>query len=277
MGLLPEGVHLVSCPVQINGLTVRSMGKPDDWKAVLNSLQSKESFKKLSHAAETTAGMKGVGIVCPRLVHGTDITSSKNIPRLTVSWGQTPMYRDVKADGAEIFPGEVYCLASADCLTVTVHEAKTSRTVAVHFSRESGVVKNILEGALERFSSSPRHRLVAVITLGIHPDDFLHPWDHPVYGAANRALTESLLREYGENAVGTNPELGGINLRWIAAEKLLRAGLDPSNIYADQENTFDNPRWWSHRASHTAGHPKFGDTGRNLVLVANTNHWGNAA
>jgi copper oxidase (laccase) domain-containing protein len=269
--LVPEEIGLVeSYPFRIGRIAVGVCGKPDDWKTVLGGLQSKEMFEKLESAAAKTAGSSEIEIVCPKPVHGMRITSSKELPRLTVSKGQIPVYRDTEADGAEIFPREVYCLASADCLTVTVHNVQTSRTVAVHFSRESCVVGNILERALERFSHSPRRDIVAVITLGIHPDDFLHRWDHPAYGAANRALTESLLREYGENAVGTNPELGGINLRWIAAEKLLRAGLDPANVYADQENTFDSPRWWSHRASHTGGSPKYGDKGRNLVLVANT-------
>lgn len=254
-------------PFRVEGLLVDILGKPTDWLWIVK--QVGDDFEKLAAHVHRLGGEGEKKIVCPVPVHGTEITSSKNLEVLRASKGQAALYRGKKADGAEIKPGEVYALASADCPTVAIHDPQSTHTLVCHFSRQSGVLGDILEKALKQFDWTSRSRLVATVSLGISPENFHHSWEDPKYGPENKALTESLINQFGAHAVSYNPTRGGINLRHIAIEKLIRRGLREENIYADRLDTFSDPAYWSHRASHTPESSKFGDKGRNMVLVAN--------
>jgi hypothetical protein len=152
---------------------------------------------------------------------------------------------------------------------VAIHDPQGKLTLVCHFSRQSGVQGDILEKALTHFEWTRRAHLVATVSLGINPANFHHSWIDPEYGPANKMLTQKLVSLFGPRSVSSDPTQGGINLRFIAIEKLIRGGLFERNIYADTLDTFSNPTYWSHRASHTAESSKFGDQGRNMVLVAN--------
>lgn len=267
---LPEQVKTIKkYPFSFAHLVIDVLGKPTDWREILVNLQVKEEFEKLASHVYNLGSRGKKQIVCPRPVHGTELTSSKELRVFSVSRDQVAIYRGKEADGAEISSGEVYALASADCLTITLHEPFVGPVVALHFSRESGVIGNILEHALARFSKEARKQLIATMTLGIHPDNFLHRWDHPTLGEKNEKLIKRVQSEFGEGAVSSNKRLGGLNLRYIAAKKLMRQGVSPSNIYVDQLDTYSDARYWSNRASSVPHSGKFGETGRNMVLVLN--------
>lgn len=254
-------------PFRVQGLLVDILGKPTDWLWIVK--QVGDDFEKLATHVHRLGKEGEKKIVCPVPVHGTEITSSKNLEILRASEGQAALYRGRKADGAEIQPGEVYALASADCPTVAIHDPESKRTLVCHFSRQSGIQGDILEKALRQFDWTSRARLVATVSLGIDPENFHHDWTDPTYGSENKTLTEKLISQFGPHSVSADPAHGGINLRYIAIEKLLRRGLREENIYADTLDTFSDPAYWSHRASNTPSSSKFGDQGRNMVLVAN--------
>lgn len=268
MSNMSHGIRTIdSYPFRMNGLVVQVLGKPMDWKAVLGS--TGDGFGVLADEGNKL-GIEGeVQIVCPVPEHRTRITSSRELEVLRIKKGRAALRRGSKADGAIIHNGEVYALASADCPTVSLHDADSAlpTAVAVHFSRESGVVGDILERALRFFSPTIRGRVVGTISLGIQVENFQHRWDDPRHGKANKEMTERLVRDYGEDSVSKDHSLGGINLQYIAAMKLIRAGLRPENIYVDKIDTYSDPRFWSHRASNEPGVKK-GDVGRNLVLVS---------
>jgi hypothetical protein len=253
-------------PFRIHWLIVDVLGKPTNWKSVLASVG--EDFDVLADHIQKLRDGGERQIVCPVPEHKTEITSSKELHVLRARKGQAALYRGHKADGALIKQGEVYALASADCPTVSLHDPRSalSTVVAVHFSRQSGVVGDILERALTYFSQTIRNRLIATVSLGIDVQHFDHRWDDPLRGATNETLTKRLIKEFGEDSVSRDQTLGGIDLKFIAVQKLLRAGVLPSNIFVDKIDTYTDPRFWSHRASNKPG-KKAGDIGRNLVLV----------
>lgn len=279
---IPVGVQTISAyPFRHGNLVVQVLGKNDavldndtDWKDVVNNPQDNHpQYIELDRHARTIGASK---IVWPKAVHGREISSSQHLKPITApknpqgsflpvlrrrSFGESTDGAEGKADGAIIGPGEVYALASADCPLVALNDPETRTMVAVHFSRETGVDKDILGTALERFTDQQRQRLVAVITLGIAPEHFDHPWDHHRFGDMNRERSLYLLFKFGDGALVGPAKYGCINLRWIAAARLISEGVKPYNIYADGLDTYGDPDYWSH---------KRGDVGRNLVLAGNT-------
>lgn len=254
------------------GLVVNVLGKQIegrlvDWRWVVSQVGS--DFKGLAHEVYRLGKSCEKVIVCPIPEHGNEITSSKHLKVFKAQKGQAALYRGRNADGAEIQPGEVYALASADCPTVAIHDPLSSRTIVCHFSRQTGVEGNILEIALSKFAESNREELVATVSLGISAENFEHDWLHGDYGTKNKEVTWELIQKYGRHAVSEDITRGGINLRYIAIAQLLKGGIPAQNIYADTIDTFSDPAYWSHRASHTEASNKFGDKGRNMVLVAN--------
>jgi len=265
--LHPEVSTIHQYPFRVHELVVDILGKPTDWLWVVK--QVGEDFEKLANHVYRLGRKEEKKIVCPVPIHGAEITSSKNLEVLKVSKGQAALYRGRKADGAEILLGEVFALASADCPSVAIHDPQSKLTLVCHFSRQSGLEGGILEKALSHFDETSRIHLVATVSLGIDPENFHHSWEDPTYGTENKKLIQKLARIFGPNAVSKDPSQGGINLRYIAIEKLIRGGLREGNIYTDTIDTFSDPAYWSHRASNTDSSNKFGDQGRNLVLVAN--------
>lgn len=266
---VPEGVQIIdSYPFSVKNLTVDVLGKPTNWKEVLKNLQNDDSYEKLATRVHKLGGRQ---IVCPTPVHKTDISRSKDLRVFSVSRDQIAIYRGAEADGAEIDPSEVYALASGDCPTVAISHPRTKTVVAMHFNRENGVDNDILENALLRFPSEFRHEMLATISAGISADHFDHDWSHPSYGQSNRRRTEKLIAKYGHKAAGERHELGQINLRWVAAMKLIEAGIPKANIYVDLIDTYTDEMFWSHRASQNRESAKWGEGGRNMVLVGNIN------
>jgi copper oxidase (laccase) domain-containing protein len=265
---LQGGVNVIHrYPFKKDSLVVDVLGKPTDWREVVQNVG--DGFETLA-AHVFTLGEKGEKrVVCPVPVHKPNITSSKTLKVLTARPGQAALYRGSSADGALILKGEVYALASADCPTVSIHDPKATTTVVVHFSRQSGVVGDILQNALTHFRDVDPSCLLATISLGIDTEHFDHRWDHPDYGEGNEALTRDLIKRFGKRAVSHNWSHGGINLKFVAIAMLLQVGLKKHNIYVDAIDTYSDARFWSQRASDTRESTKFGDTGRNLVLVAN--------
>ncbi|MEX0909894.1 MAG: hypothetical protein WDZ75_01230 [Candidatus Paceibacterota bacterium] len=209
-------------PFNKNGLVVEIWGKPIDGRAII---QNGGDYRGLLARHVFKLGKEGPKrIISPVPEHKDNITSSKELKILSAQEGQAVLYRGNYADGAIVNRGEVYALASADCPTVSIHDPCLGTTIVVHFSRESGVVRDILKKALTHFSPTIRSRVVATISLGIHTENFQHRWDDPQYGEANRKLIDNLIDVFGENSVSEDPRQGGINLRFIAAETLLRAG-----------------------------------------------------
>ncbi|MDZ7726385.1 MAG: laccase domain-containing protein [Candidatus Campbellbacteria bacterium] len=252
-------------PFSIGNLVVNALGKPTDWKGELENLHDQTTYNRLLSIARELGATR---IFCPYPVHGTTISSSK-IKTLDVSRTKRRIYREVKADGAEIDKEEAYGLASGDCHTVALQDPVTGKTIAIHFNRENGVDDDILSKALRHFRKGSAERLIAVITLGIDSAHFKHDWENHKHGKKNRRRTCELIGKYGPEIVDWPLGEGKIDLRRIAARKLVEAGLLPSNIYADLFDTYFDPRFWSHRASQTRGSAKFGEKGRNMVLVVN--------
>lgn len=263
---IPAGVNTIAeYPFRIRGLVVDALGKPTDWADILRNLHNAESYEQLAQHVHALGGNK---IVCPKPVHKTTISSSKRLKIFSISKDQVAIYRGEDADGAIVEPGEAYALASGDCPTVAIYDPTSSRVTAMHFNRENGVDNDILGRALLDYSPSDRKRMIATVSLGIGPSNFGHAWSHPQHGENNRRRTIHLIERYGHGAVGGFDALGQVNLRWIASKKLIEAGLLRENIHVDCIDTFEDPKFWSHRASQIEGSKK-GEAGRNLVLVVN--------
>lgn len=259
---IPEGVKVIeSYPFKVGNLVVNVFGKEGketNWKKELENLDDENTHAKvLSKAKELGA----TSIFCPFPVHGTTISSSK-IKALGASRSKSSIYREVEADGADVEEGEAYALPSGDCPTVALHDPETRKTVAVHFNRENGIDNDILSEALKHFQEGSMDRLIAVIALSIGPTHFKHEWAHPKFGTKNLRRHCELMQKYGKGSVDWSSEEGVINLRWVAAKKLMAAGVQAGNIHTDLIDTYSDSGYWSHRA---------GDEGRNLVLVGNVN------
>lgn len=234
-------------------------GKPLDRR----DLQNEEVFRELSEHLEKLGVEHALN---PRPVHGNSISSRELLERSksqlrTISRSRIPILRGLEADGVQVGQGEAYLLFSADCLTVTVVHSRTSLVMAVHFSRESGLKKNILHGVFERFSEGDRKELSVVLSLGIAPAFFRHPFDHPVHGPHNKELVTELVWRYGSGAVNGQLKEGSLDLRFLAVQKLVREyGVLPKRIWSDTIDTYGDNRFWSYRR---------GDRARNRVTVAN--------
>lgn len=269
---LPEGVQRINkYPFMVANLAVDAHGKPTNWKYVIQNLQDKSEARKINERAYTLGRVGPKKLICPIPEHGSKLTSSKEIRILTVSEGEMAIFKRERADGSLVEPGEACAYASGDCPTVALHDPLTKKTVVLHASRKTLLDEGIVKKALAHFSMSMIHRMVATISLGIDPNNFLHSWQDPKYGRSNEERTLKLMREYGEESVSEDEMLGGINLHYIVALQLIRAGLEPTNIFSDTIDTFSDPKYWSQRASTTDGSPKYGEEGRNLVLIANLN------
>lgn len=256
-------------PFRLGNLVIDALGKPYNWKEVLSNLHNAKMYELLANHVFDLGELGEKRIVCPSPVHKTDITSSKNLRVFSIAPNQVAIYRGTDADGAEVLPGEVYALASGDCPTVTVHDPITGATVACHFNRENGIDQDILQSVLNYFSLDSRGRLIAVISLGIGPENFRHEWDHPTHGTNNKKRSLLVITEFGSKALLPPARSGKLNLRYIASKRLVQGGLRASNIYLDEIDTFSDSRFWSHRASQHIGNEKHSEGGRNLVLVAN--------
>ncbi len=248
-------------PTASGHVLIEVAGKPLDRR----DLQNKEVFQELSEHLEKLGVERALN---PRPVHGNCISSrelleeSKGDERLrTVSRSRIPILRGLEADGVQVGQGEAYLLFSADCLTVTVVHSRTSLVMAAHFSRESGLKKNILHDVFESFSEYNREELSVVLSLGIAPAFFRHPFDHPVHGPHNKELVTDLVWRYGSGAVNGQLKEGGLDLRFLAVQKLVQEyGVLPERIWSDTIDTYGDNRFWSHRR---------GDRARNRVTVAN--------
>ncbi len=250
-----------SLPTASGHVLIDLAGKPLDRR----DLQNKAVFQELSGYLE---GLRVRHALNPRPVHGDSISSrellegSKGKKQLrTISRSRIPILRGLEADGVRVDQGEAYLLFSADCLTVTVVHSTTSLVMAAHFSRESGLKKDILHGVFEKFSEYDREELMVVLSLGIAPDFFRHPFDHPTYGPRNKELVTGLVLRYGKGTVNGRLEEGGLDLRFLAIQKLVwEHGVLPERIWSDRIDTFTDDGFWSYRG---------GDRARNRVTVAN--------
>lgn len=268
--ILPKDVQIIHKYPFIHGnYAVTVAGKPENWKRVVQNLHVLEEYEILFNLSYDVQETGPRTLIVPIPVHGHKLTSSKEIRALTVGRHQAVEYPRVQADGALVEFGEVCVFASGDCPTVGLHDPVSKKTFMLHGSRETILFQGIVERALAHFNEQERARLIATISLGIHPDNFLHEWSNPSYGEKNREVTEMLLQEYGPGAISAEPELGGINLSFIIATKLMRAGLKARNIYADRFDSFSDGRFWSNRASQKPGNPKYKEAGRNIVMIAN--------
>lgn len=270
MTLVPEGVQTIrGYPFMVGNLAVDVYGKPINWKYVIQNLQDRNEAQKINERAYALGKIGAKKLICPIPEHGNKLTSSKEIRILTVSEGEMAIFKRERADGSLVEPGEACAYASGDCPTVGLHDPLTRKTVVLHASRKTLLDQVIVKKAIAHFSNSMIPRMIATISLGIDPNNFLHSWHDPKYGESNQARTLELITEYGEEAVSEDEMLGGINLHYIVALQLIRAGLEPTNIFSDTIDTFSDPKYWSQRASTTDGSPKYGEEGRNLVLIAN--------
>lgn len=267
---IPSGVQVIEkYPFRVGDMIVDILGKPQDWREVLHNLHNAKMYEILADHVFQLGEIGEKKIVCPKPEHKTEITSSKELRVFSVARNQVAIYRGKNADGAEIDGGEVYALASGDCPNLGIHDPLTGATVALHFNRENGLDNDILEKALQRFPKNRRSEMIATISLGIGPENFRHEQDNLTHGEKNKERNHKLISDYGGKALSPPLNLGKINLRYIAAKKLLRAGFQPENIYVDKIDTYSDSRFWSHRASQDPESPKYQEQGRNLVLVAN--------
>lgn len=248
-----------SLPTASGHVLIDVAGKPLDRR----NLQDKDVFKELSEHLEKL----GIGhALNPRPVHGNIISSRRFLERSksqlqTISLSRIPILRGLEADGVLVGQGEAYLLFSADCLTITIVHSTTSLVMAAHFSRESGLRKNILQNVFEKFSRHNPEELSVVLSLGIAPAFFNHSFDHPNYGPHNKELVTDLVRRYGKDVVSGQPEEGCLDLRFLAVQKLVREyGVLPERIWSDTIDTYGDDRFWSYRR---------GDKERNRVTVAN--------
>lgn len=161
--------------------------------------------------------------------------------------------RGTYADGVALKrKGDSFFISSADCPTIIAVGKKTM--VCAHAGRESlidrqrvitktiGSRKNnsVVDGIIENFyQQEERTKMIKVfVTCGIGNFDFLHPWDHPIFGKYNKKLTFYIIENFGRECIGGSYiKEGRIDLQMIIKNQFVKKGVLACNIYCDAINT----------------------------------------
>ena len=200
-----------------------------------------------------------------------------NIPRLLIKTG-------VKADGVVLERGGDACWFSvADCPTVIFH-APSGPIVVAHaglrslyrfpiggeVSNPSHPVSSVVDSAVSEFRKGFIHpcSLRVHLCLGIGPENYLHEFGHPSFGAANEQMV-GWMRSLCREGVLDPHKSGRIWLARVIEAQLGQCGVAPFNVGHDTIDTYSDTdstgeyTWWSHRRSQCQQTPD----GRNGALV----------
>lgn len=201
------------------------------------------------------------------------------------------LYRGLKVDGFEIYPGDAGVIAPADCAVIIV-TTPSGRVFMLHAGRNSlidrtfietkGEIKskccesiilaawNNLRRVLKDDASNSKWFVLPSISAGEH---FKHQFDAVGTGESNERMVAYILKKYGRTCIQGHPAKGMIDIPAIIAAQLVNfCGINPDQIIVDTRCTYKevnsggNYVWHScRRAAITGGDPK----ARNLVVVVN--------
>ncbi len=266
---------------------VYAWGKPLDWNKMVTDSKL-DQFEILARYAKECGirrvftplafenpDLQGRALLIDRVV-GTVIDDDPDLYRDKIVVNETEFYFGGDGDGVRLHEPGAYFLPSANCyalvfrmrtgLVVGCHGARASLVEpaavrAIDHSNYQSVVYSALSGWYNRV-----HDLQTAMFLGIQPSSFPHPFNHPVYGPANKEMCEYLQSEFGPETVLKPFDQGMINLPGLVKYQLERLGapIDSRHFYVDPTDT----------ATETDKHGGFvwhsnrrGDTTRNGVLV----------
>lgn len=132
-------------------------------------------------------------------------------------------------------------LPVADCVATVVYDPVTDMLGVLHLGRHSSVA-----GLIEHFV------VEAADTLGSDPRDW-KVWMSPSLRQAHDELDYFVLSDSDEWRDFVRQTDGGFSIDVVGHNKsrFMRAGVDAANIMISTEETYGNPRYFSHREAQT--------------------------
>ncbi len=256
------------------GVMIQCFGRPNDFR--IKNWHEPHSFELPARQARAVS-VKTLWIPQPTEFNAKIARPTEFLQRHRTDDGISVRF-GVKADGVELSSAHHgLWISPADCPTLVVYDLSTNRLMAAHAGRDclidrhlilSGQVTrrpfSIVDTILQRLDPENPLLVKAFVCCGIGPNNFTHPWDHPEYGEDNRAVTNYLIKHYGQGVITGEVRNGCINMRALIRQQFVAGGYELANIEDDHSDTFTdrdqkNYRWWSCRR---------GDRERNGVLVA---------
>lgn len=256
---MPFGPSVV---VYMFGKTFRPDGQPVNW-----SIRSNPEAAKLiaSFAAEHEVStiLQPSPDFSARVCQRWDLAKAALVP--TRNDGAVTFLRGASADGVDdVRPGEAFYIASGDCPTLVLYDPTWGRLVCAHAGRDClWDRRHILEGAPARPSASVvtsafacfnRHplRTRAFICGGIAGRNFEHDVESGDLASSNARMVGHFVDECGKFSVVGDSNDGCLDLKFIIARQLVKAGLFPDMTGCDAIDTFDDRLngeyvWWSNR------------------------------
>lgn len=248
-------------------------GRPFNWSLKTNFDGATEAIRCLVEGCDVTS------IIAPRPDFSARVVGRKDleegriiIPAKSLKFSDIPLLRGMPektGDGAMIFPGEAFFIASGDCPTLVMYSPFSGKLGCAHAGRDCLFDRAKLRGGaarkhesvvfalLDQFSWYDRSHIKAFITCGIGGESFRHSMIEGDRREENRAMINYIVATWGPHCVVGSREEGALSLKEVIRAQLLSAGISPDNIGQDSIDTYmdgdyaymQNPgyRWWSNR------------------------------
>jgi len=294
MSIAPTAVWEISTSVSTS-VVAKAWGRPQDWSTSRLKMEGDQP-----EAMEVIGLLGGLAqehnlgrIFSPTVseFNSEFLNDAMQSPwKLSLPGTACKLYRGLKVEGFEIYPGDAGVIAPADCAVIIVTTAM-GRVFMLNAGRNSlidricidtkGEIKskrcesiifaawNNLRRVLKDDARNSKWFVLPSISAGEH---FKHQFDVGT-GESNERMVAYILKKYGRICIQGHPAKGMIDIPAIIAAQLVNfCGINPDQITVDTRCTYKevnsggNYVWHScRRAAITGGDPK----AQNLVVVVN--------
>lgn len=246
-------------------------GKPRTFKTLVREWREQLNFNETARIANEL-GLKSVAV--PQVyTFNAKVAAYEDFPKRHRIDGVV-ILTGLEADAVILKPKQAAGIVTGDCPTLVIENTKTGSVAAAHAGRDSNIDRKLIdtgapsrphEGIVASILNSAKWRpedLRVLVCGGIAPAHFEHSWNDANRGETNRAMTEWIIKNYGEQCIAGNREEGRIDLFALIRSQCLKFGIPAERIRHDGVDTHTHPRLWSHRNPEKR-------EGRNMVIVAN--------